>query len=163
MANNPYSPPVANVAERPEPSVAPGPMPLNVKIALVLLAAAELHGLYSIPLARLLEQLKTGEVSPVLVLSGLTGDALYITFIAFTFFRKNWARIAVAVLVCFGLIVMCINEYVYTRQTLPPGVIMKRDVLATLITIALLAARGGGAGLLFTRPANAWFRPRAAR
>jgi hypothetical protein len=162
MANNPYSPPAANVAERPEPSVAPGPMPLNVKIALAILTAVELHALFSIPLARLLEQVTTGEVSPVLMSAELTGDALYIAFIAFAFFRKNWARIALAVLFGTGLLAIAITEYAYT-QTLPPGVIMKRDVLATLIGAALLAARGGGVGLLFTRPANAWFRPRAAR
>jgi hypothetical protein len=160
MANNPYSPPTAGVAEQRETPVAPGPMPRNVKIALAGLVGLQLYALYIVDLGSVLERVDRG-TSVVLLWVTVIPHVLQITFIVFTLLRKNWARIAL--LVFFGWTLISVGLAEYTVRTLPQSVSINRNVLAQLFFVSMLAIRGGAIGLLFTPSATAWFRPRAAR
>ena len=159
MANNPYSAPTADVTEH-EARVAPGPMPLNAKIALGVLVALELYALYRTDLGSVLERVNSG-TSAVLIWVTVIPHAIQTTLIVFAFLRKNWARIALLVFLAWTLISVGVTEY--TFRTLPQSVPINRTVLAQLFFVSILAIRAGAIGLLFTPSANAWFRPRAAR
>ena len=157
MANNPYSPPTAKVAERPEMPVAPGPMPRNVKIALAALAVLQAYSIYNLHLPSLMQ----ADAPTLLLGSVLTPQAVYLTVLASLFLRKNWARIAMILFFGFSLLALGITEYTY--QNLPGNVKGQRDTAYMLITLGFLALRGGAMSLLFTRSASAWYQPRATR
>jgi hypothetical protein len=162
MANNPYSPPTADVAERPDPRIAPGPMPLNVKVAVAALTALELYVLHNLHFADLWERVTIGALTPLLlVINGVT-QAIYCLAILFVALRRNWARILEIVLSGWTLLAVGMSELIMYR-TVPAGTSFQRDVWGTVLVLLLLVARGGATGLLFTPSANAWFRPRAAR
>jgi hypothetical protein len=132
-------------------------MPRNVKIALAVLVALEADSIYNLHLDLLMKS----DAPPLLLWSALTPQALYLPVLVCLFLRQHWARIAMIVFFALSLLGTGLAEYTY--QHLPANVTRQRDASYVLTTFGLLVLHGGAIGLLFTRAANAWYRPRAAR
>jgi hypothetical protein len=164
MANNPYSPPTADVSEQnglPEPD---GARPRTVYIGsgiLAVLGAYSLLGLFNYNFAARLEAL-TGQSPFLLTFVFLPATMLFVQIIAivFAFLRRKWARITLVVLLAWGILGATAGAYSFftLRRGTWPGLV---DIF--LFTWTVLAVRAVGLGLLFTPSANAWFRAHGAR
>lgn len=159
MANNPYSPPTAEVA-KPDVPVTPGPMPRTVKIGLPILLMLQFYGLYRTNLwARL--QNDDGTVPLWLLVTPILGPQLItLTAVILTFLRKNWARFVLLLVAIVGLLATAASDWAISRWVLK-GRTVEPSLVANIIFFSMLILRVVGTGLLFTPSANAWFRPRA--
>jgi hypothetical protein len=162
MANNPYSPPMADVT--PQGVGAVGPRPATVYVGIGILAAVSAYALVSLVLySRLGARFDTireqGAMAYIIFLPAAV-LLLQIVALVLAFLRKNWARIVLIVVLAWGMLTAAAQVYSFIY-------VMHRGTIAQMVPLfvipwTLLAVRGVATGLLFTPSANAWFRQRGA-
>jgi hypothetical protein len=167
MANNPYSPPGADVSDQVL-TVPIGAMPRTVLLGLGIHAVIAAYALYSTFVRYTAPQFSTlfervSEQGTWLLFwqfgLPLTLLVLQVTAIVFAFRRKQWARITLLVLLAWGILTSLMSMYAFSLR---PGM-LGRVLTPILVLWGVLIVRGVAVGLLFTPSANAWFRPRAVR
>ena len=156
-SDNPYAPPQAPVALPPESIEPPRRIPPIVAITVLVLATSLLvfGGAYVI---QTLPAVATGEVTP-------PGFLITVTFLAVrgwllfkTWRGRNWARIALTVFIVLGLIGAVV------RLTILMSEPRYREHIvwdwSQYLTVVQPVAQLVAVALLFTAPANPWFRRR---
>ena len=147
MSRNPYAPPTASVADPPSVSI---PRPLEVTLAVRLQWLSFVLGFAS---GVMRESWNDRWVVAAVSI------AIYAAIVAWLIFKlgrgRNWARIVYTVLVLLGYVSIVTSWHVYIAAYHGHPELLVLDILDTLADI-------GGLYFVFTKAANAWFRPRAA-
>jgi len=122
-------------------------MPMPVRIALGLLGAVMLIGLYQTGTSwSALQQMPAGMVRQIAVGSGIVILVFEILFTAGLVWRHNWGRIGWLVLVLVGLATLFLPH----PADVPASELIVGNVFLVLQVVAMV--------LLFTTPARHWFR-----
>lgn len=150
MSHNPYAPPTAAVADPPPISI---PRPREVAVAVRLLWLSFGLGLSS-------AAWRQSWVNPLEMIVGLVSIGFYGAIIAWLIVKfgrgRNWARIVYTVLLLFGYVSILVSWTTYAAPYHGHPELVGLDVIDTLADIA-------GLYFMFTKAANAWFRPPAAQ
>lgn len=147
MSRNPYSPPTASVADPPPPVATPRPREATLAVRLQWLS-------FALGLGTGLVRQSWGEVMEWVI--GLLSIGIYGAVIAWLILKigrgRNWARITYTVLLVLSYVSILTSwsTYAVAYRGHPEMIVL--DVLDTLADI-------GGLYFMFTKPANAWFRP----
>jgi hypothetical protein len=145
MAESPYAPPKAQVADVAVEER--GPRPGQITAALWLLygslAVGALHFVADPAMSSALE------TNPIAVLIGATVSvAVTAVLVWFLGSGHNWARIVLLILIAIGLVMMLVEEG------------PQKPSLATLVDVVQTLMQAGGLVLAFLPPGAAWFRRR---
>lgn len=163
MANNPYSPPTAEVISQAASPVGRRPMTVYIGTAIIAVMAAYALLTWALTpnLAVRFENVRNQGGLGYMVFLPLAILLLQTISVVFAFLRKNWARFTLLVVFAWGVLTMLAQVYSFVS-------VLHRGTLADLVPLVALSwtvgiVRGVSIGLLFTPSANAWFRARAPR
>jgi hypothetical protein len=147
MSRNPYSPPTASVADPPPPVATPRPREATLAVRLLWLSFALGLG------TGLVRQSWAGVMEWVI---GLISIGLYGALIAWLILKvgrgRNWARITYTVLLVLSYVSILTSWSTYAAAYRGHPEMIVLDGIDTLADL-------GGLYFMFTKPANAWFRP----
>ncbi len=155
MANNPYSPPRAEVTEHLAAPAGAVLRPRTVVIGLGIITALLIYGAVNISLGMRLQRFNQSPLLVAAALLPLAGLLSQAAAIVFAFRRRNWARITLLVLLALGFLGIAVSLFAFSKIAQAGSFPRYAAVLS-----GLLLLRTAGVGLLFTPSANAWFRSR---
>ena len=151
MSRNPYSPPTASVADPPPPVAIPRPREATLAVRLQWLS-------FALGLGTGLVRQSWGDVMEWVI--GLISIGIYGAVIAWLILKigrgRNWARITYTVLLVLSYVSILTSWSTYAAAYRGHPEMIVLDGIDTLADI-------GGLYFLFTKPANAWFRPELHR
>jgi hypothetical protein len=147
MEQNPYAAPAARVADAD--AVRPAERPIQVTRAVWLLWTVLALGTV-VNFIRPQGAVPMGMLMAIVI--WLLSTAIYVLFIVKIAAGRNWARIVYLVLTLLGFLFIPVSWSVLVE-------VMKSSVLYTVVYFLNTAISVYALYLLFTKPANAWFRP----
>jgi hypothetical protein len=149
MSRNPYAPPTASVAD-PPPVVIPRPRQVTLAVRLQW---------FSLVVGFATAMPRQPWDDAMMLGFALIFIGIYSAIVAWLIFEiargRNWARIVYTVLALLSYVSMFTSWRMYTAAYHGHPELLVLDIIDTLADI-------GGLYFMFTRAANAWFRPRAA-